>query len=186
MWPRLALPVLLAAALAAGCGEDDGEKRSARRADRPAKPPARWRTVANRKAGFTIAVPHGWTARTRKAATLIRSDDRLVVVTVAADRGREGRDVPARRYARQTLLNLPDFEGDVRPGTRRLRGSPYRTARVEAVGTVRTSRRLQRITVVVYRVPRRVTYTAVVFRNPRLTPAFDDSAVNRMLGTLRG
>jgi hypothetical protein len=183
---RLGLPLLLAAALVAGCGEDDEEKAPSERADRAAKPPRGWRTVSNHSAGFTIAAPRRWTARTRKGATLIRSDDRLVVVTVAADRSEEGRGTHPARYARLTLLNLPEFEGRVSPRVRRVRGSPYGSARVDGFGTVRTSRRLQRITVATYRLPGRVTYTAVVFRNPRLTPGFDETIVNRMLRTVRG
>jgi hypothetical protein len=182
----LALPLLLAASLVAACGDEDDDEAPPERPDRAAKPPRGWRTVSNRSAGFTIAAPRDWTARTHKGATLIRSDDRLVVVTVAADRSEEGRSTSPARYARLTLLNLPEFEGNVSPRTRRVRGSPYRSARVDGSGTVRTSGRLQRITVAAFRRPDQVTYAAVAFRNPRLTPRFDERIVNRMLRTLRG
>ena len=71
-----------------------------RAADKPAAPPAGWRTVENAAAGFTIAVPRSWAAATKRGATLIRSKDRLVAVTVAADRSPEGkaeRAGPVRR-----------------------------------------------------------------------------------------
>jgi hypothetical protein len=167
----------------AGCGSE--EKAPRERADRPAQPPPGWRTVRNRQAGFTIAAPRGWTARTRRRATLIRSRDRLVAITLAADRSREGRSNSPARYGRQLLSDLPGFEGSVEPGVRRVRGTPYRTARVEGSGTVRTARRAQRITVAVYHRPGAVTYAAVIFRNPKAEPAGDRRAVARMLRTFR-
>jgi hypothetical protein len=183
-----ALPLLLLALLltAPGCGDDDGESRPPReRADKPVEPPRGWRTVENAPAGFTLAVPRSWTARTKGEATLIRSRDRLLVLTVAADRGKAGRELAAAVYARQTLEALPEFEGSLSPASRRVRGSPYESARVEGRGSVRTSKRPQRITVVAYRRPQLVTYAAVAFRNPRFDPRFDEPAFSRMLRTLR-
>ena len=167
----------------AACG---GEERAPReRADRPAHPPPGWRTVRNPRAGFTIAAPPGWTVKTRRGATLIRSSDRLVAISLAADRSREGRSTSPARYARDLLGDLPGFEGSVEPRVRRVRGTPYRTARVEGSGTLRTARRAQRITVAAYHRPGSATYAAVIFRNPRVEPAADRRAVARMLRTFR-
>ena len=142
--------------------------------------------MKNERAGFTIAAPRGWTARTRARATVIRSDDRLVVMTVGADRSRDGKEARPAPYARLALQSLPDFEGRVSPEARRVRGSPYNSGRVEGVGTLRTSRRPQRITVAAFTLRGRATYAAVVFRNPGTTPRFDERIVDRMLRTLRG
>jgi hypothetical protein len=181
-----AIPALLAAAaLVAGCGDDGDDEPPAERADPPARTPAGWRTVRNAPAGFTIAVPKSWTARTKSAATLLRSKDKLVVITVAADRSDPGRELEPEDYARRTLEALPGFEGSVAPGTRRVRGSPYDTARVDGSGTVRTSRRPQRIAVAAYHRRLTVTYVAVVFRNPRVDPRVDERTVRRILRTLR-
>ena len=182
----LGIALVAAVSLVAGCDGEEKERGTLERPGRAATPPPGWRTVSNRGARFTIAVPRRWSARPRRNSTLIRSDDRLVVVTVAADRGQEGRDMPPARYARLTLQNLPAFEGRVSPSTRRVRGSPYRSALVHAIGTVHASKRPQRITVAAYRRPGRVTYAAVVFRNLRLTPAYDEAIVDRMLASLRG
>ena len=172
--------------LAAGCaGESDVGNRP-ERADAAAEPPPGWRTVKNARAGFTIAAPRRWSARTRGGTTRISSDDRLVVMTVAADRSAAGKEKHPGAYARLALQSLPEFEGKVTARTRTVRGSPYPSARVDGLGTVGTARRLQRITVAAFRRPGRVTYAAVVFRNPRATPPFDDRIVNRMLRTLRG
>ena len=84
----IALLLATAAALgAAGCDEEDeftgSPDPATEQSDRPAKPPPGWHTVANRRAGFTLSVPRDWATRTRKSATLIRSRDRLIAVTVA-------------------------------------------------------------------------------------------------------
>jgi hypothetical protein len=141
--------------------------------------------VRNDRAGFTIAAPRRWSARTRRRATLLRAADRLVAVTLNADRSSQGRETPAPGYARDVLEELPGFEGDLSARVRRVRGAPYRSARVDGVGSVRTSRRAQRITVAVYQRPGLVTYAAVVFRNAFAAPRADDRVVNRMLGTFR-
>jgi hypothetical protein len=108
-----------------------------------------------------------------------------VAITVAADRSDEGRSTAPALYAQQLVDDLPDFEGSVDPGVHRVRGTPYRTARVEGSGTLKTTRRPQLISVVIYNRPRSVTYAAVVFRNPRAEPAADRRIVERMLRTFR-
>jgi hypothetical protein len=172
----------------AGCGGSD-ERRppptTAREpADRADKPPVGWRTIANRTTGFTVAVPRGWSARKRRAATLIRSDDRLLALTIAADRSEPGRELSAREYARRTLEALPGF--------RRLRAhpggkirSPYRTARVESAGTLAAKRRRQLVSVTVFQRPGRVTYAAVAFRNARVRRHAHDRELDRLLSTFR-
>lgn len=182
---RRQLALIAVAAALAGCG-GGGPAAPPERGDRAAPPPAGWRTVHNAEAGFTVAAPRSWTARTRRSATLIRSRDRLVAATFAADRAEQGRDTPPAQYADATLRGLPDFEGSVAARTRRVRGAPYPSARVDGVGTVRRGRRPQLITVAAYQRPGRVTYAAVVFRNARASSAADEAAVSRMLGTLRG
>jgi hypothetical protein len=182
-YARRPLALLAGAVVLAGCGGQ--ESKPADRGDRPARLPAGWRTVGNRDAGFTIGIPRHWSKRTRRSATLIRSLDRLVAATIGADRGSQGKSTGPREYAEATLKGLPDFEGDVSPRIRRVRGSPYRSARVDGIGTVGKTRRPQRITVAAFYRPGVVTYTAVVFRNAQATSGRDELAVSRMLRTLR-
>ena len=70
--------------------------------------------------------------------------------------------------------------------TRRVRGSPYASARVDGIGTLGRSRRAQRITVAAFQRPGLVTYAAVVFRNATAATAADEAALDRILRTLRG
>jgi hypothetical protein len=155
------------------------------RSDRPANPPPGWHTVANRRAGFTLSVPPGWATRTRKSATLLRSDDRLVAVTVAADRSEDGRGTPPRRYARRTFRALPGFRKLRATPARRVRGTPYRSARVDGGGTLARRRQRQRITVAAYQRPRRATYTIVAFSARVGKVPVHASALRTILASLR-
>jgi hypothetical protein len=136
--------------------------------------------------GFTVSAPRSWTARTRRSATLISSRDRLLVVTIAADRGSAGRDTPPSHYAEQILSSLPDFEGSVGARSRPVPGSPYRSARVDGEGTVGKTRRPQRITVAAFLRPGVATYAVVAVRNARARSGPGEAALNHMLRTLRG
>ena len=185
---RLAPGAVAATLLLAGCGGGDRPRSPApppERADRAARPPAGWATVANRRAGFTIAAPPRWTRRTREAATLVRSPDRLVAVTVSADRTRAGRRVAASAYARRTLAALPGFRG-IRPVARgRVSGSPYESARASGAGLYLRTGRRQRIAVAVFRRPARVTYAAVAFRDAAVPRRRHARTLERMLASFR-
>jgi hypothetical protein len=186
------LSSLLVLAALAGCGGQDRpattperDSAPAARSQEPARPPAGWRTIENARAGFTLALPERWRARTKRGATLIRSRDGLVAIAVAADRSPAGKDTAPASYARRTIAALPGFEGRVSPRVRRVRGTPFRTARVDARGKVRTSRRPQRISVATYQQPGLATFAVVVFGNARARLRRDEAIVDRMLPTLR-
>lgn len=187
-----AIALLLAAACsvpaATGCGEEDepgAPDPATERSDRPAEPPPGWRTFANGRAGFTLSVPNGWPARTRKSATLIRSSDRLLAITVAADRSESGRTTRPREYARRTFRALPGFKRLRAKPARRVRGSPYPNARVDGTGTLANRRQRQHITVAAFRRPDRVTYTVVAFAAPVGRAPAHAGALRQLLASLR-
>ena len=175
--------------LPAACDDEepgrDGGRDGAESFERPARLPTGWRSVRNPVAGFTIAAPKTWPADTRRRSTFLRSEDRLVAITVAADRSAAGRELRPAEYARQTLKSLPGFKGKVRRRVGRVRGSPYRSAVVEGSGSVNATSRPQRISVVAFGDEGAGTYTAVVFRNARVKPRINDRTIARMLGTFR-
>ncbi|HVE67811.1 MAG TPA: hypothetical protein VNB64_04445, partial [Solirubrobacteraceae bacterium] len=88
---RRTIAVGLGVACAAGLGACGDESPSEppppeERADRTGSLPAGWTRVVNRRAGFSLGIPPGWTARGARGATLVRSGDRLLAVSIAADR----------------------------------------------------------------------------------------------------
>ena len=170
------------AALLVACGDDDAAPTAQQAPDRPATPPAGWRTVSNAKAAVSIAAPRAWKVTTRSRATLIRSPDRTLAVTLVADRSPAGRDTPAGDYASGILTQLPNFEGSVDPDPSRVPGSPYPSAQVEGRGRLPESKDQQRITVAAFHRAGRVTYAVVAFRQ-RQTP---ERTLQRMLSTVRG
>jgi hypothetical protein len=179
----------IAALATAGCGDDEKFEGSpdpaTERSDRPAEPPPGWRTLANRRAGFTVSIPDDWAARTRSSATLIRSSDRLVAVTVAADRSEPGRRTRPLAYARRAFRALPGFRR-LRAGRgRRVARSPYPTGRVDGAGTLAGRRQRQRITVAAFRRPGRVTYTVVAFSAVLDGAAPHAGTLDVLLGSLR-
>lgn len=172
-----------------GCGDDEklagSPDPATERSDPPADPPTGWRTFANRHAGFTVAIPPGWVPRRRGSATLIRSGDRLVAVTVAADRSHPGRTTRPRAYVRRTFRALPGFRRLRAGRPRRVATSPYPSARVDGSGTLAGRRQRQRITVAAFRRPGRVTYTIVAFSAVVDGGAPHGASLRVLLGTLR-
>lgn len=158
---------LIAGFSAGGCGSEEKTEGSPDPAGEPvdaaAKPPSGWRTISNRSAGFTLSVPRSWTVRTRGTATLVRSTDRLIVVTVAADRSRAGRGTPPADYARQAFDALPGFHRLEARRSGDVPHSPYETARIDGSGRLQARKQDQRVVVATYTRPKRVTYTAVAF-----------------------
>lgn len=158
----------LAMALSLGaCGDEEKSGGSpdpgTERIDPPAKPPDGWHTISNRTAGFTLSVPRDWRVRKRAGATLVRSADRLLAITLAADRSEAGRKRPAARYVRQAFRAVPGFRGLRAKRTRRVRGSPYESRRVDGTGTLRSRKQRQHVAVAAFRRPGRVTYASVIF-----------------------
>ena len=181
----LAALVLLPSACADEGSGRGGGRDGAQTIERATRLPPGWRTVRNPVAGFTIAAPKTWPADTSRRATFVRSEDRLVSITVAADRSAAGRELMPADYARRTLKSLPGFAGELRRGVRRVPGSPYPSAVVEGSGTVSATSRPQRISVAAFREQGEATYTAVVFRNARVKPRLNDRTIARILRSFR-
>ena len=186
----LAVIALSAVLGAAGCGGEDKFEGSpdpaTERNDPPADPPAGWRSFANRRAGFTLSIPREWAARTRRNATLIRSHDHLLAVTVAADRSASGRDTRPRRYARQAFRALPGFRR-LRPSrVSAVRGSPYASGRVDGTGVLARRGQRQRITVAAFRRRGRVTFTVIAFSAAGGSASPHRRALGQVLASLRG
>src|SRR6266516_3798805 len=94
--PLAALAAALAVTLGgvAGCGGSSSRPSSGtaprETSDRRPPLPPGWRRVVNPTAGFSVGIPPGWTARGGHGATLVRSRDRALAVSIAADRSQQG------------------------------------------------------------------------------------------------
>lgn len=186
----LALAMTLTSGVAAcGSSEDSGSPPpdpASERADHAAKTPPGWRTATGGRAGFTIAVPRGWTVRKHGAVVRIRSDDKLLAMSISADRSEPGRDTSAQAYAEETMRKLPGFTEPLKPRReKKVKGSPYRSAEVQGKGRLRANRRRQLVTVVAFHRPGQVTYTVVAFRNARVLPRFHERELREALASFR-
>jgi hypothetical protein len=181
---------LIAAFGAGGCGEEEklagSPDPATERSHPPAKPPPGWRTFANRRAGLTVAIPREWRAHTRGSASLIRSADHLVSVTVVADRSKPGRETRPRAYARDAFRALPGFRRLRMGRARRVPGTRYPSARIDGAGTFVRRRQRQRITIAAFRRPGRVTFTVVAFAAEVGGAPAHAASVKLLLASLRG
>jgi hypothetical protein len=142
--------------------------------------------VVNRRAGFSLGIPPGWTARGARGATLVRSGDRLLAVSITADRSPDGRDLPPELYVRRTARGLAGYRALKLGRPRPVRGARYPGASVAATGTfVRTGVR-QAIRVTALRRRGQVTYSLLVFRTARAPGAVYAPAIVGMVRTFRG
>jgi hypothetical protein len=183
--------ILLAVALLAltGCGGGDSKKKSDvpnpkdEPTDAAAKPPAGWHTVKNKIAGFTVSAPDSWADAPTKAATAIRSDDKLVVVSIAADRSPKGANTSAKNYATETLKATTSAKTDGKVHT--IKGSPYDNAYIVATGKIPGQKIPQTVTTVIYHRKGHVTYGMLIFANAKVKPHFNDKKLAEMMRSFR-
>jgi hypothetical protein len=66
-----------------------------------------------------------------------------------------------------------------------VKGSPYKSKRVDGRGRLRSNHRAQVVTVASFHRSGQVTYTVVAFRNARVLPRFHQGELSKALATLR-
>jgi hypothetical protein len=183
----VAVLISVLALLLAGCDvaeRDEPAPAPRETADPLPKLPKRWSRHVNRRLGFAIGVPPRWSAGDRRRSSLFRSPDRLVAVSVSADRTEGGLSLPIEEFARRVTKALPDLKR-----LRAERPRPFR-ARYDAAAVTATARLhgglRQRLLVVVQRREPFVTFTAVVAANAKQGARAHRDEVVRMLRSLRG
>jgi hypothetical protein len=193
---RGALAAALAALALASCGGSDEEEEATpdeppstasrpEHRDRPAKLPDSWSAEANRRGGFSFGVPRGWQAERRGSASLVRSFDRLVAISMAADRSPEGLELAPGEFARQTAEELRGYRGEPRLGRERSFGHPrYAGAEVRATATARGGVG-QRLSVITLRSGEAANVTAVIAENERRASDSDERLARAVVRTVR-
>lgn len=186
--PLLTLLLTIALLALTGCGGDSGGDSNAPDpkddpTDAAAKPQAGYETVNNKVAGFTVSSPSDWTATSQKAGTRLNSQDKIVSVQISADRSEKGRNLTAAKYAAAALKVFAGFK-QVEDVTK-VKGSPYDSAQLDAVGKAAGQTSEQRVTIAIFHRPRRVTYGMLIFRNAS-RPNVHAKQIGVLKGSLRG
>ena len=173
---RAAALLAAAGALVAGCGESSSPRRTTtttkgqpapQRAERPVRLPHGWKRVADRRDGFTFGVPPGWRVRRVPAGELVRSADEALAVSVAYDRGPEGRSVKVRAYAKRAARSLQGYRNLHVGPAHRVPRERHPTATVTARGVFLKTHVRQAIFVVAVQRPGRGMFAVLAFRSAR-------------------
>ena len=187
--PNRALAWLAAfcAAVAVGaCGEDDEPappERPRETVDRLPELPTGWKPYVNRRVGFAMGMPPGWRAAHRGASTLLRSPDRLVAVSISADRTLEAVEFGLDDYVEQAAEALPRFER-LKVGHPRPFRDEYPARAVGAAGIKDGVH--QQLLFIALRRRGIVTYPILVARNAEKKSGYYYDEALRIVCTLRG
>jgi hypothetical protein len=182
--------VAAGAGAGAGCGESDTPKAPEppprpETNDRPARLPDDWRRLVNRRAGFSVGIPPGWKGRGAQGATLVRSGDHLLAVSITADRSSDGRVLRPTNYAERLVMALPGYRKRKVGRPVPVRGARYPGASVAATGTFERTRVRQAMRAVALQRRGQVTYALVFFRTARSPAALYRPAITGMIRTFR-
>ena len=108
----LALFGVLALVVVPGCGgEEEPQPAEEPRETVDPLPKLRqgWKPYVNHRIGFAMGVAPGWSARETGTSTLLRSPDRLVAVSVSADRTDAALAVPLDEFAADAAAALDGY-----------------------------------------------------------------------------
>ena len=172
-----------------GCGSDTPTSpeppRRPESNDRPARLPDGWKRLVNRHAGFSVGIPPGWKGRGAQGATLVRSGDHLLAVSITADRSSDGRALRPANYAERLVMALPGYRKRKVGRPVPVHGARYPGASVAATGTFTRTRVRQAMRAVALQRRGQVTYALVFFRTARSPGALYRPAITGMIRTFR-
>jgi len=185
--PRRLLALAIASAVLAGCGSD-GEPappdvvRKIETAEELPKLPRGFEPYVSRVNGLEFGRPPGWRAAERGIATLLTAPDKLVVMSLSADRTDEALAGDPKTLAVRTFAALEGYEGKLDPSEPRRFKHRYDAFQVEGEGVAASTGVRQRLRVVVFVREGTTVVTAVIAENAKeKAPA----EVHQALETLR-
>jgi hypothetical protein len=183
----LAAGAVVCAALGAVACDDEDERSASNgpreTVDKLPELPEGWKPYVDRRIGFAIGRPPGWRAARRGASVLLRSPDRLVAVSIAADRTLEAVRYPLDGYVVEAAEALPRFKRLNVGRARSFRGE-YPARAVGATGI--KDRVHQKLLFIALRRRGVVTYPVLVARNAERPSGYYTDEALRMVRTLRG
>lgn len=176
------MAALAGAALLAGCGDEDeapGAGDGPSGTQRPEKPefveglPAGWTEEENEAQGFSLGAPPGWRSggecleggAEAVPVTILCSPDKLVTLSVSADRTNEALELSPEDFAARTMTGLADSYEGLKPGKPKSFSGHYDGATVEGSGKAVGTGVEQDVTVAVLRREGVANFTAVIAAN---------------------
>jgi hypothetical protein len=190
----LALLVTITVATA-GCGGDGSEdettppppRERVETVDKLPKLPDRWKRFENRRGGFVVGLPPGWTTsdRDRGPTSLVRSYDRLVAISISPDRTPEALDLDLEDFATRAADALPGLEGGSRPSPPKPYEHRYEAVRTTLEGKGAKSGVRQRVSLIVLRRDQLATFTVVIATSADRRARPSERLANRVVATLR-
>lgn len=184
---------------AAGCGEreepEPGPPRVAETAEAVPELPRGWTVANSRSQGLRLGAPPGWRRGERclprgvgtRSATVLCSPDRLVTLSISADRSDESLELAPDQFALRTLAALGErgYRSELKSSEPRRFRARYEGARVDATGVAARTGVRQDLSLVVLRREGVATFTAVIAANAERATGPAVRLAERALRTLR-
>lgn len=194
----IALTGALGALGIAACGERDEPEPitttpPVERAEKVPKLRQKWKVERNGKHGFALGVPPGWHRGRKKchvrdvspAATVLCSPDRLLTLTITADRTDEALELATANFAVRVMAGLSkNYQTPLDAGKPKPFRGHYDGAKVGATGRAAKGVR-EDVSVIVLRREGLVTVTAVVAAHATKATGTHKRFAERALRTLR-
>jgi len=183
------LAIVLVPALGA-CGSDDGPAapavpRQAETVDELPKLPRGFEPYVSRINGIAFGRPPGWQVKRRGVATLLEAPDRLVVMSISADRSNEALMGDPRTFAVQTFSALEGYEGELDPSEPQRFRHRYNAFEVKGRGVAADSGVRQRMRLIVLEREGAAVVTAVIAENADVGAPGEVRQALQALRTLR-
>jgi hypothetical protein len=165
------LAVLVAAGFAA-CGSDGAPsvpeiERLPETAEELPRLPRGYERYSSRVNGLVFGRPPGWKARPRGIATLLTAPDKLVVMSLAADRSDDALAADPRNLAVETFAALEGYEGKLDPSEPRPLKHRYEGFQARGEGVAGSTGVPQRLRVIVLEREGATVVTAVIAENAK-------------------
>lgn len=193
------LPLVLGAVLlAAGCGDDEPSPPP-QPDPKPEKPeevsglPAGWTVERNSAQGFSLGAPPGWRSGAEclkkgggdVTVTILCSPDRLVTLSISADRTADALELGPEAFAARTMDGLGDSYDGLEAGKPKRFSAHYPGAIVEGSGKAVGTGVPQDVSVVVLRRDHVANFTAVIAANASQPTGPAVALATQALKTLR-